>query len=120
MNLDFIKDYPPQWQKQVSQYLAGRRRNFDIKPQLEGTGFQKAVWREMMKIPFGETRTYQQLAAAIGRPKAMRAVGTACGKNRYPIIVPCHRVVATGGIGGFSLGLELKRQLLKLEGVVIE
>jgi O-6-methylguanine DNA methyltransferase len=71
----------------------------------------------MQKIPYGQTKTYKQIAEAISRPKAYRAVANACGKNPYPIVVPCHRVVAAGGLGGFSLGIELKKQLLSLEGV---
>ena len=84
----------------------------------EGTNFQKMVWTELKKIPFGETRTYQEIAIAIGKPKAARAVANACGKNPYPIIIPCHRVVRSDGtIGGFTGdgGVEKKRQLLRQE-----
>ena len=84
----------------------------------EGTNFQKMVWTELKKIPFGETRTYKEIAIAIGKPKAARAVANACGKNPYPIIIPCHRVVRSDGtIGGFTGdgGVEKKRQLLKQE-----
>ena len=84
----------------------------------KGTNFQKMVWTELKKIPFGETRTYKEIAIAIGKPKAARAVANACGKNPYPIIIPCHRVVRSDGtIGGFTGdgGIEKKRQLLRQE-----
>ena len=84
----------------------------------KGTNFQKMVWTELKKIPFGETRTYKEIAIAIGKPKAARAVANACGKNPYPIIIPCHRVVRSdGSIGGFTGdgGVEKKRQLLRQE-----
>jgi len=82
----------------------------------EGTAFQKAVWRELKKIPRGQTRTYGEVAKAIGRPKAVRAVGSACGANPVPLFIPCHRVVAQNGLGGFGAGLPWKKLLLKLEG----
>lgn len=82
----------------------------------QATPFQRAVWEALLRIPVGETRTYGQLAAAIGRPKAARAVGQACGANPIPVLIPCHRVVAgSGGLGGFSGGLEWKRRLLAVE-----
>ena len=84
----------------------------------KGTDFQKMVWAELKKIPFGEIRTYKEIAVAIGKPKAARAVANACGKNPYPIIIPCHRVVRSDGtIGGFTGdgGIEKKRQLLRQE-----
>ena len=84
----------------------------------KGTNFQKMVWTELKKIPFGETRTYKEIAVAIGKPKAARAVANACGKNPYPIFIPCHRVVRSDGtIGGFTGdgGIEKKRQLLRQE-----
>ncbi|MBI4125345.1 MAG: MGMT family protein [Deltaproteobacteria bacterium] len=81
-----------------------------------GTPFQMAVWRAIRLIPYGQTRSYQWIAKKIGNPKAVRAVGQACGANPTPILVPCHRVVGSGGrLGGFSRGLRLKRQLLRLE-----
>jgi len=82
----------------------------------EGTEFQRAVWREMQRIPRGQTRTYGEIAAAIGHPKAVRAVGTACGANPLPVFIPCHRVVAANGLGGFGSGLPWKILLLKMEG----
>ncbi|MCL1929605.1 methylated-DNA--[protein]-cysteine S-methyltransferase [Candidatus Saccharibacteria bacterium] len=115
MDLSFTTGWPAEWSNQIDEYLRGGRKKFDIKIEPEGTEFQKAVWREMAKIPYGQTRTYAQIAEAIGNPKAARAVGTACGKNQYVIILPCHRVVATNGLGGFALGLEMKKRLLELE-----
>ncbi|MFA6172659.1 MAG: MGMT family protein [Kiritimatiellales bacterium] len=83
-----------------------------------GTKFQQAVWREMKKIPRGRTRTYGEIAAAIGRPKAVRAVGSACGANPLPVFIPCHRVVAANSLGGFGSGLPWKILLLKMEGAL--
>jgi len=84
----------------------------------EGTEFQQAVWNELKKIPRGQTRTYSQIAAAIGSPKAVRAVGSACGANPLPVFIPCHRVVAKNGPGGFGSGLPWKILLLTMEGVL--
>jgi O-6-methylguanine DNA methyltransferase len=81
-----------------------------------GTEFQKEVWREMMQIPRGQTRTYGEIATAIGRPKAVRAVGSACGANPIPLFIPCHRVVAKNGLGGYGSGLPWKKLLLEMEG----
>ena len=87
---------------------------------LEGTPFQQSVWSYLQQIPRGEVRTYQQVAIAIGRPGASRAVGTACGANPLPVIVPCHRVLAANRrIGGFTWGAEWKRRLLAAEGVAV-
>jgi len=83
---------------------------------LNGTDFQKSVWRELKKIPRGQTRTYGEIAAAMGEPKAVRAVGSACGANPLPVFIPCHRVVAKNGLGGFGSGLPWKKLLLELEG----
>jgi O-6-methylguanine DNA methyltransferase len=83
-----------------------------------GTEFQRAVWNEMLKIPRGELRTYGEIAEAIGRPKAVRAVGTACGANPIPLFIPCHRIVAGNGLGGFGAGLPWKILLLKTEGAI--
>ena len=84
-----------------------------------GTEFQLAVWNELIKIPRGQTRTYGQIAATIGRPKAVRAVGSACGANPLPVFIPCHRIVSAGSPGGFGSGLPWKKLLLRLEGVQI-
>ena len=79
--------------------------------------FMQQVWTEMLKIPSGSALTYGELATAVGNPRAVRAVGQACGRNRMPLIIPCHRVVSAGGMGGFSSGLDWKRKLLELEAV---
>ena len=104
--------------KQLEQYFAGKRTTFDVALDLVGTEFQVQAWRALCRIPFGKTISYGQQAANIKKPKAFRAVGSANGKNPIPIIVPCHRVVAgDGSLGGYSLGLRMKKQLLALEGV---
>ena len=104
--------------KQLGQYFAGKRTSFDVALDLVGTEFQVKAWRALCRIPFGKTISYGQQAANIKKPKAFRAVGSANGKNPIPIIVPCHRVVAgDGSLGGYSLGLRMKKQLLALEGV---
>ena len=91
-----------------------------MKLDLEGTEFQRKAWQAMRKIPFGETISYGEQARKVGKPKAYRAVGSANGKNPIPIIVPCHRVLASdGSLGGYSLGLPMKRRLLALEGVSV-
>jgi methylated-DNA-[protein]-cysteine S-methyltransferase len=91
-----------------------------VKLDLEGTEFQRKAWQAMRKIPFGETISYGEQARKVGKPKAYRAVGSANGKNPIPIIVPCHRVLASdGSLGGYSLGLSMKRRLLALEGVSV-
>ncbi len=101
---------------QILDYLAGKRREFDLELDLRGTEFQRKVWSELLRIPFGEMRTYAEVARRIRQPKAVRAVGAANGANPVSIVVPCHRVVATGGkLGGFGGGLPLKRHLLALE-----
>ncbi|MFO1427349.1 MAG: methylated-DNA--[protein]-cysteine S-methyltransferase [Steroidobacteraceae bacterium] len=101
---------------QLGEYHAGLRRTFDLPLALDGTEFQCSVWRALCEIPYGETRSYGQVAQRIARPRAVRAVGLANGANRIAIIVPCHRVVNTGGaLGGYSSGLERKRYLLELE-----
>jgi len=105
--------------RELAEYAAGDRRAFDLALDLHGTPFQVAVWNELARIPFGETRTYGQIARAVGRPRGAQAVGAANGRNPVPIIVPCHRVLASDGIGGFSGGLERKHQLLAHEGVLL-
>ena len=107
-------------QKQLTAYFAGRLQSFDLPLAPDGTDFQKIVWQAMGKIPMGQTATYKELAAMAGSPKAFQSVGTACGLNPIPIIIPCHRVLAAGDKpGGYSGhgGLETKRALLKIEGV---
>ncbi len=107
-----------QGRKQIEEFLAGKRKAFDLPLDLkELTKFQLGVLQALAEIPFGETKTYGDLARAINNPKAVRAVGGALGKNPLPLILPCHRVLASNGPGGFSLGLEMKRQFLKMEGI---
>ena len=102
--------------KQLSEYFAKKRKTFDIPLKLEGTEFQKAVWHALMKIPYGKTATYLEIAETIGNPKASRAVGMANNKNKIPIIIPCHRVIGTNGsLTGYAGGLEIKKKLLELE-----
>lgn len=103
---------------QLAEYFAGTRRAFDLPLRLQGTAFQRAVWAQLCAISFGATVTYGELAAAVGRPSAVRAVGQANGANPIPIVVPCHRVIATGRrIGGYAGGPAAKQALLGLEGV---
>ena len=101
---------------QLSAYFAGELRDFDLPLDMQGTPFQKRVWDELLKIPYGETRSYSFVAHHIGAPKAVRAVGAANGRNPVPIVVPCHRVIGAGGsLTGYGGGLPLKRFLLDLE-----
>ena len=105
-----------QTEKQLHEYFSGTRKEFSIPLCLDGTVFQKKVWKELQKIPFGETISYQELAKRVGDIKKARAVGNANRKNPIPIIVPCHRVIQKNGeLGGFGGGLEIKRFLLDLE-----
>ena len=103
-------------ERQLEEYFAGKRRTFSVKLDFAGTEFQNKVWRALLAIPFGETRSYGDIARQVGNPKAMRAVGAANGRNPISIIAPCHRVVgATGKLTGFAGGLEAKARLLALE-----
>ena len=103
-------------ERQINEYLIGKRESFDIPLKLEGTEFQKRVWAELEKIPYGETRSYKQIATALKDPKACRAVGTANGKNPMSLIIPCHRVInESGKMGGYAGGLNIKEFLLGLE-----
>jgi methylated-DNA-[protein]-cysteine S-methyltransferase len=103
--------------KQIGEYFAGTRTAFDVPLDFRGTEFQKSVWAALLTIPFGETRSYGEIARAVGRPTAFRAVGAANGKNPISIIAPCHRVIGTNGtLTGFAGGLEAKALLLVLEG----
>jgi methylated-DNA-[protein]-cysteine S-methyltransferase len=105
--------------RQLRAYFSGKLRRFDLPLDLQGTEFQLRVWRELEVIPFGETRSYSQIAIAIGSPRAIRAVGAANGANPIPIVVPCHRVIgATGTLVGYGGGLPLKKRLLELEGAL--
>lgn len=101
---------------QLSAYFAGSLREFSLPLEMAGTDFQMRVWRVLREIPYGETRSYRDLASALGKPTAVRAVGAANGANPLPIVVPCHRVIgANGSLVGYGGGLALKRRLLALE-----
>jgi methylated-DNA-[protein]-cysteine S-methyltransferase len=103
-------------ERQLGEYFAGRLERFSLPLDFAGTEFQKQVWQALLTIPFGETRSYAEIARQIGRPKAVRAVGAANGKNPISIIAPCHRVIgANGKLTGFAGGLEIKASLLGLE-----
>ena len=103
-------------ERQLGEYFAGRRATFDIALDFRGTDFQVRVWEALREIPYGETRSYGQIAARIGRPTAVRAVGAANGRNPISIIAPCHRVIgSTGKLTGFAGGLAVKERLLGLE-----
>ncbi|HHW30610.1 MAG TPA: methylated-DNA--[protein]-cysteine S-methyltransferase [Clostridiaceae bacterium] len=102
--------------QQLNEYFAGKRRVFDVPIQAMGTPFQKLVWNALMTIPYGETRSYKQIAMMIGKPKACRAVGMANNRNPIAIIIPCHRVIGSdGSLVGYGGGLDIKKQLLSLE-----
>lgn len=107
-----------QAEKEVGEYFSGKRKKFTVKLEILGTPFQKKVWQQLQNIPFGKTNSYKDVAALIKNPKAVRAVGTANGKNPFCIIIPCHRVIAADGtLGGYSGGLAVKKKLLSLEGL---
>jgi len=102
--------------RELDEYFAGKRREFSLPLDLRGTDFQLACWHALLAIPYGETRTYSDIAQAIGHPRAYRAVGMANNRNPIAIVVPCHRVIASNGsLCGYGGGLDLKRQLLDLE-----
>jgi len=104
-------------ERQLNEYFAGTRNRFELELDFAGTDFQKKVWAALLTIPFGETRSYSQIALQIGSPKAVRAVGAANGRNPISIVAPCHRVIgASGALTGFAGGLEAKQYLLALEG----
>jgi methylated-DNA-[protein]-cysteine S-methyltransferase len=104
-------------ERQLAEYFAGRRKVFDLALDFTGTAFQKKVWAALLTIPFGETRTYAQIARQIGHPTAVRAVGAANGRNPISIVTPCHRVIGSNGaLTGFAGGLATKEHLLRLEG----
>ncbi|WP_447751743.1 methylated-DNA--[protein]-cysteine S-methyltransferase [Sphingopyxis fribergensis] len=103
-------------ERQLGEYFAGERRTFDVPLSFSGSDFQRSVWSALLTIPFGETRSYGEIAHQVGKPSASRAVGAANGRNPISIIAPCHRVVgSTGKLTGFAGGLEAKRFLLQLE-----
>lgn len=105
------------YRKQLDQYFAGKRQEFTVALDIRGTDFQKRCWQELLKIPYGQTRSYRQIAEAVGNRNALRAVGLANGQNPIAIIVPCHRVIASDGtLCGYGGGLHVKEELLRLEG----
>jgi methylated-DNA-[protein]-cysteine S-methyltransferase len=106
--------------RQLREYFAGRRLEFDLPLTPQGTTFQREVWRALQEIPYGATISYGELARRVGNPKASRAVGSANGANHLPIVIPCHRVIAgDGSLGGFGGGLPIKQALLALEQAVL-
>lgn len=122
-----LAGHPVRWQesaeatepvrRQLEEYFAGKRRKFTVRLDLRGTDFQKRCWQELLGIPYGETRSYAEVARAVGRPNAYRAVGQANHYNPVAIVVPCHRVLAAGtALGGYGGGLPTKAFLLRLEG----
>ena len=128
-SIEFAPSKPPQGRpagghplieeavRQLRDYFAGARRVFDLPLDMQGTPFQLRVWGYLETIPYGQTRSYAQVAGAIGAPSAVRAVGAANGANPIPIVVPCHRVIGTSGkLTGYGGGLPLKQRLLELEG----
>ena len=113
-----VEGFAPNQQaiRQIVEFLEGKRQQFELPLDMRGTAFQVSVWTVLRDIPYGETRSYAQIAQDIGRPSAVRAVGTANGANPLSLVVPCHRVVNTGGkLGGYAGGLSLKRKLLAME-----
>jgi len=105
--------------KQIQQYLDGKRTSFDLPLNPKGTEFMKKVWKALLKISYGETKTYKQIAQMIENPKAVRAVGMANHNNPIPIIIPCHRVIGSNGnLTGYALGLDMKKYLLELENTI--
>lgn len=114
-NLVF-SDFSNEVFRQIQEYLSGARTDFDLNYRLSGTEFQLAVWRQLLKIPYGETRTYKEIASAAGNSKASRAVGMANNKNPLHIIIPCHRVIGSNGsLTGYAGGLGIKEKLLYIE-----
>jgi methylated-DNA-[protein]-cysteine S-methyltransferase len=108
-----------QCRKQIQEYLDGKRKAFSVPIGIEGTDFQKKVWNEMIKIQYGKTISYGELAKRINKPRAYRAVANACGANKLPPIIPCHRVVSSNGLGGYSAGIEIKKKLLEIESTKV-
>ena len=101
--------------EQLDQYFSEKRKSFTISTCIEGTDFQKKVFKNMRNIKYGEVLTYKELAEKAGHPKSYRSAGSTCGANRIPIVIPCHRVVSSSGLGGFGGGLRRKKFLLNLE-----
>jgi methylated-DNA-[protein]-cysteine S-methyltransferase len=115
-NPEYVRSYT----QQLLEYLQGERKTFDVMLDMRGTPFQLSVWNALMRIPYGKTCSYAQIAEEIHKPKAVRAVGAANGANPVPIIVPCHRVIGKDGtLTGYGGGLDVKEELLRLEGFSI-
>ena len=105
--------------RQLDEYFQGKRKEFDLPLAYTGTPFQESVWRELQRIPYGETRSYEDIAIGVGNPKTVRAVGQANNKNPILLLIPCHRVIhKNGDISGFACGIETKKYLLELEGQI--
>ncbi len=127
---DLLKKNFPNWEikkggslneqveKQIKKYLDGKLKKFSVKLDWQTTAFREKALKQIAKIPYGKTKTYGEIAKAIGNPKASRAVGSANATNKIPIIIPCHRVLASNGLGGYGGGLELKKKLLIIEGAL--
>lgn len=107
-----------QAEKQLTAYLEGRLKKFTLELDIHASPFYKKVLKRVAKIPYGKTMSYGEIACAVGHPRAYRAVGTANANNNLPLVIPCHRVVASTGLGGFGGGLQMKKRLLKLEGAL--
>lgn len=108
-------------ERQIQAYLSGRLRRFDLPLSMQGSVFDRAVWAQLLEIPYGTVTTYGDIASALGNRRAARAVGASCGRNPLLLLVPCHRVVgASGKLTGFAAGLQTKRALLSLEGIPIK
>ena len=128
-SLEYIGEKPPYVEqpkdplsfnviKQIEEYLKGERKDFSLPLSPKGTEFQKSVWKELRKIPYGQTASYKQIAVKVGGANKSRAVGMANNKNPILLIIPCHRVIASdGSLSGFALGVDMKRHLLRLESV---
>lgn len=108
-----------QSEKEIKDYVAGKRKKFTVKFDITASPFYKKVLKQVARIPYGQTKSYGEIAALVGNPKASRAVGTANARNNLPLIVPCHRVIASNSLGGYGGGLTLKKKLLRHEGVKI-
>ncbi|MDR1730101.1 MAG: methylated-DNA--[protein]-cysteine S-methyltransferase [Prevotellaceae bacterium] len=105
-----------QMYSELEEYFNGKRKSFEVPLKPSGTSFQQSVWKALQEIPYGETRSYKQIAEMIGKPAACRAVGMANNRNPIPIVIPCHRVVGTNGdLTGYAGGLDIKRKLLEIE-----
>ncbi|BBE31716.1 methylated-DNA--protein-cysteine methyltransferase [Tepiditoga spiralis] len=109
-------EYLKECKKQLEEYFLGKRKEFEVELELSGTDFQIKVWKELLKIPYGKTITYKELAKKVENPKGYRAVGNANNKNKIAIIIPCHRVIlSNGGLGGYEGGIEKKSYLIDFE-----